>query len=122
MAGSAFCGAAAKRPVSPLLTNLARTAIVMPMATTQEDRLQIRVEPKAKRLLEEAAAASHLTVSAFVLQAAEMRADQVLLDRETIRLSPRAAAAFASALAEPATVNKRLAKALTRPRDFTWAD
>ena len=92
------------------------------MATTKEDRLQIRVEPKAKRLLEEAAAASHLTVSAFVLQAAEMRADQVLLDRETIRLSPRAAATFANALAEPATVNERLAKALVRPRGFTWAD
>ncbi len=105
-----------------LLTNLVRTAIVMPMTTTKEDRLQIRVEPKAKRLLEEAAAASHLTVSAFVLQAAEMRADQVLLDRETIRLSPRAAAAFANALAEPATVNERLAKALARPRGFTWAD
>lgn len=92
------------------------------MTTTKDDRLQIRVEPKAKHLLEEAAAASHLTVSAFVLQAAEMRADQVLLDRETIRLSPRAAATFANALAEPATVNERLAKALVRPRGFTWAD
>lgn len=104
------------------MTNLVRTAIVIPMTTTKDDRLQIRVEPKAKRLLEEAAAASHLTVSAFVLQAAEMRADQVLLDRETIRLSPRAAATFANALAEPATVNERLAKALARPRGFTWVD
>ncbi|HUC03857.1 MAG TPA: DUF1778 domain-containing protein [Acidimicrobiales bacterium] len=51
------------------------------MTTTKDDRLQIRVEHKAKHLLEEAAAASHLTVSAFVLQAAQMRADQVLLDR-----------------------------------------
>ena len=104
------------------MTHEPRTAIVIPTMATKEDRLQIRVEPKTKHLLEEAAAASHLTVSAFVLQAAGMRADQVLLDRETIRLGPQAAATFASALAEPATVNERLATALNRPRGFTWAD
>ncbi|MDA8076500.1 MAG: DUF1778 domain-containing protein [Actinomycetota bacterium] len=92
------------------------------MSVTKEDRLQIRVSPKAKRLLEEAAQVSHLSVSAFVLQAAEMRADEVLLDQETVHLSPRAAATFSAALAQPAAVNRRLVDALTRPRGFVWAD
>lgn len=92
------------------------------MSETKEDRLQIRVSPKAKRLLEEAAQASHLTVSAFVLQAADMRADQVLGDQGTVRLSPRAAAVFSASLAEPAAVNRRLVDALGRPRGFVWAD
>jgi uncharacterized protein (DUF1778 family) len=92
------------------------------VSTTKDDRLQIRVAPDRKRVLEEAAETSHLTISAFVLQAAEMRADEVLLDRAAIRLSQSAAKAFAEALAHPAEVNERLASALRRPRRFTWID
>jgi uncharacterized protein (DUF1778 family) len=73
-------------------------------------------------VLEEAARASRLSVSAFVLQAAEERADEVLLDRRTIQLSPEAAAAFAVALERPARVNERLADILQRPRRFSWID
>jgi len=40
------------------------------MSMTKEERLQIRVGPADKALLERAAAASHLNVSAFVVQAA----------------------------------------------------
>ena len=39
------------------------------MSTVKEDRLQIRVNPADKALLERAAAASHLNVSSFVVQA-----------------------------------------------------
>ena len=88
--------------------------------TTKDDRLQIRVSPERKRALEEAAESSHLSVSAFVLQAAEMRADEILLEREMIRLAPDAARAFAVALEEPESVNERLARALSRPPGFSW--
>jgi len=44
------------------------------MSTTKDQRLQIRVGPADKALLERAAAASHLNVSAFVLQAAAAKA------------------------------------------------
>lgn len=99
------------------------TANVLPMTSaTKEDRLQIRVTPERKRVLEEAAESSHLTVSAFVLQAAEMRADELLLDRQLIQLDAEAAAAFAAALDRPASVNDRLAAALGRPRKFSWLD
>ncbi|HTD09313.1 MAG TPA: DUF1778 domain-containing protein [Solirubrobacteraceae bacterium] len=92
------------------------------MATIKEERLQIRVDPADKSLLERAAAAAHLNVSAFVLQAAAARAEEVLAERPSIRLSARGAAAFTEALARPAQVNERLAAALHRSRNFTWLD
>jgi uncharacterized protein (DUF1778 family) len=91
------------------------------MATSKDDRLQIRVDPIDKSLLERAAAA-HLNVSAFVLQAAAARAEEVLAERPSIRLNAHAATAFTEALAHPAQVNERLAAALHRSCKFTWLD
>ncbi|HLM85582.1 MAG TPA: DUF1778 domain-containing protein [Solirubrobacteraceae bacterium] len=92
------------------------------MSTLKEGRLQIRVDPADKALLERAAAASHLNVSAFVVQAAASKAEEVLAERSGIRLSSQAAAAFSQALERPAEVNDRLAKALRRKRKFSWLD
>lgn len=88
----------------------------------KDDRLQIRVAPERKRLLEEAAKSAHLSISAFVLRAAEQRAEEELLDRQIVRLAPKAAEAFAEALLRPADVNKRLAEALSRPDKISWVD
>jgi uncharacterized protein (DUF1778 family) len=88
----------------------------------KDDRLQLRVDAVAKRRLEEAAAETHLTVTAFVLQAANRAADHVLAERQTIHLSPDAATAFAEALSRPAEVNQRLATALQRAAKFSWLD
>ena len=68
--------------------------------------MQIRVEPAEKAVLERAAAASHLNVSAFVLQAAAFRAEEVLAERQSIRLTPEAAQAFSEALDGPVGVNE----------------
>ncbi len=92
------------------------------MATLKDERLQIRVGPEEKRLLERAAAAAHLSVSAFVLQSAAAQAAEVLADRSLIVLGAEASAAFSDALEAPATVNDRLAAALSRPRGFRWVD
>ena len=92
------------------------------MPVLKDDRLQIRVNPQTKRLLEEAAGAAHLSVSAFVLHAAAIHAEEVLAERPLIRLSPEAAEAFTEALERPGSVNKRLAAALSRPRTFSWLD
>ena len=92
------------------------------MSTVKDERLQIRVGPGDKSLLERAAAAAHLNLSAFVLQAAAARADEILAERHTISLNAQAAAAFDEALKRPARVNERLAEALRRPRKFTWLD
>ena len=92
------------------------------MSTIKEQRLQIRVGPTDKALLERAAAASHLNVSAFVVQAAAAKAEEILAERSSIRLSSEAAAAFSEALERPAEVNDRLALALRRKRKFSWLD
>ncbi|MDX1887900.1 DUF1778 domain-containing protein [Mycolicibacterium sp. 120270] len=90
--------------------------------SVRDDRLQVRIDAVAKRRLEDAADEVHLSVSAFVLQAAQTRADQVLAERELIRLSPRAAEVFAEALSRPAEVNHALMSALERPKKFHWLD
>jgi len=92
------------------------------MSMTKAERLQIRVDPTEKRLLERAAEVSHLSVSAFVLQSAAAQAAAVLADRQLIVLSAEAAAAFGEALEAPAAVNRRLATAMDRPRKFRWLD
>lgn len=92
------------------------------MSVTKDDRLQIRVDPTEKLLLERAAAISHVSVSAFVLQSAARHASEVLGERSLIELSPAAAAAFSEAMSSPGTVNERLAAAMTRPRKFRWLD
>jgi uncharacterized protein (DUF1778 family) len=63
-----------------------------------------------------------LNVSAFVVQAAASKAEQILAERSSIRLSRDAAVAFSEALERPAEVNDRLARALRRKRKFSWLD
>jgi uncharacterized protein (DUF1778 family) len=92
------------------------------ISALKEDRLQIRVDPADKALLERAAAAAHLNVSAFVVQAAASKAEEILAERSSIRLSRDAAIAFSEGLERPAEVNDRLARALQRKRKFIWLD
>ncbi len=92
------------------------------MSNVKEERLQIRVGPADKALLERAAAASHLNVSAFVVQAAASKAEEILAERSSIRLSREATVAFTEALDRPAEVNDRLATAMRRKRTFSWLD
>ncbi len=80
------------------------------------------VDAASKRRLDEAAGEAHISVTAFVLQAANRAADEVLAQRHTIRLSPTPASAFTEALNRPARVNERLTKALQRPAKFNWLD
>ena len=68
------------------------------MTVTKDERLQIRVDPAEKRLLERAAEASHVSVSAFVVQSAAAHAADVLAERQLVELGPDAAAAFTAAL------------------------
>ena len=92
------------------------------MSSIKEQRLQIRVDPQRKQLIERAADATHQSLSAFLLQAAAVHAEEVLAERPVVNLSPEAAQAFNEALTQPALVNERLAIALQRPRGFRWVD
>jgi uncharacterized protein (DUF1778 family) len=85
------------------------------IAIVKEQRLQIRVDPQRKQLLERAADATHQNLSAFVLQAASQYAEEALAERSVIEVSPHAVQAFSDALAQRARVNERLEAALDRP-------
>ncbi len=87
----------------------------------KEERLQIRIDPAAKRRLGLAAAAARQTVSGFVLQAAEGRAHEVLADPGVVQL-PRAPAASAEALHPSSSTDEAPVRAPRAPKNHHKRD
>jgi Uncharacterized protein conserved in bacteria len=85
--------------------------------TTQrkDDRLELRLEPANRRLLDEAAAASSMSVSAFVLTHATEAARDVLADRTTFALPDDRWDAFTGLLDRDERPMPELAAFLARP-------
>lgn len=84
------------------------------MATTQEtktERVQVRVDPTAKRMLERAASLANTTVSAFVVNSALDAAGHLIREREHVMLSERDWDVFFEALVKPPKPNAALRKA-----------
>lgn len=92
------------------------------MSVTKLERLQLRIDDSSKRRLEEAAEAAHLSLTSFVLQAAQQRADEILADRALIPLDQSEAADFVAALDALPQVNPRLMAALQQPVKVDWVD
>jgi uncharacterized protein (DUF1778 family) len=70
----------------------------MPLATKKDDRLELRLEPQRRRLLDEAASASGMSTSAFVLAHATEAAREVLADRTSFVLPAERWDAFVAML------------------------
>lgn len=84
----------------------------------KSERIDIRTTTTAKRLLQQAAAASHKNVSEFLLEHGLLAAEKTLAERHLFLLNDQQWQAFQSALDQP-TVNKpRLKKLLTDPGVF----
>ena len=81
----------------------------------KEDRLELRLEPANRRLLDEAAAASAMSTSAFVLSHATAAAQQVLADRTTFVLPAERWDAFVELLARGELPMPGLAAFLSGP-------
>jgi uncharacterized protein (DUF1778 family) len=81
----------------------------------KEDRLELRLEPAKRRLLDEAAAATSMSTSAFVLSHATVAAQQVLADRTTFVLPADRWDAFVELLARDERPMPGLAAFLARP-------
>jgi uncharacterized protein (DUF1778 family) len=79
------------------------------------DRLELRVEPERRKLLDEAAAESGMTTSAFVLSHATTAAEQVMADRVRFVLPAEHWDAFTKLLERPAQYHPDLAEFLARP-------
>jgi uncharacterized protein (DUF1778 family) len=85
------------------------------MPTPAKDtRLHIRCDQEIRRLLDKAAAYSHLSVSEFVLRNAVEQAQSIVQAHEAITLSQDDFAAFLDALDTPAQANPALQRAFQR--------
>jgi uncharacterized protein (DUF1778 family) len=82
-------------------------------ARRRDDRLEVRLTPRAKSLLKRAAAVEDKSVSAFVLDKSLEAAAETLADRREFRLSAKQYDAFAAALDAPVKARPRLEKLLT---------
>ncbi len=90
----------------------------MPAHARRTEKLDLRVSPSAKQMLAAAAAASHRTVSAFVLESALARAEEALADRRTFPLSKPKWTEFLAALDAPTRPLPRMQRLLTEPGFF----
>jgi uncharacterized protein (DUF1778 family) len=81
----------------------------------KEDRLELRLEPERRRLIDAAAAESGMSTSAFVLSHATQAAQNVLADRTTFVLPADRWDAFVALLDRPARSFPDLAEFLARP-------
>lgn len=84
-------------------------------AKRMNDRLELRLTPKAKSMLKRAAAVERKTMSAFVLDKGLEAAAETLADRREFRLSTRDYNAFVAALDAPVKPRPRLTQLLTTP-------
>jgi len=83
--------------------------------TAKSERLEIRLSNSAKFLLQEAAQATHKTVSEFLLSAGISAANQTLADRLFFELGEEKWKEFQAALEHPVRSKPRLARLLNEP-------
>ena len=84
---------------------------------TKDARLHIRCDQQVRRLLDKAAAYTHMTVSEFVLRMAVEQAQTVIHEHEAITLSQDDFAGFLAALDAPPQVAPALQRAFSRHRE-----
>lgn len=83
--------------------------------SSKSERIDVRASAAVKRLLQEAARASHKNVSEFLLDAGITAANQALADRRRFELNEAQWAAFHDALDRPVQAKPRLRKLLNEP-------
>ena len=82
------------------------------LRTRRASRLSLRATARQKRLFETAASRRGVTVTEFVLQSAENRAEEILADERHFALSPEDWKSFARALDRAARPKPRLGRLL----------
>lgn len=82
---------------------------------SKTERIDVRASGSVKQLLQEAARASHKSVSEFLLDAGITAANQALTDRRHFLLDDAQWEAFQKALERPVSPKPRLKKLLSEP-------
>ncbi|HEV8037415.1 MAG TPA: DUF1778 domain-containing protein [Bryobacteraceae bacterium] len=83
----------------------------MPVSTRRE-ALNIRIQPQVRELIDRAARLAGKNRTDFVLDAARRAAEDTLLDRTVLTVSPKAYRQFLARLDARPRPNKRLLKSL----------
>ena len=86
--------------------------------TTRSEKLDLRLTPEAKRMLNAAAQATRRSVSDFVLESALAFAAETLPDRQHFGLPAEQWEAFLAALDAPPRPMPRLQRLLNEPSVF----
>ena len=85
----------------------------------RRDTLNLRIAGVERNLIDRAAAAQGATRTDFILRAARRAAEEALLDRALVSVSPEVFAEFNRRLDAPAAPNERLRKTMQSP--LPWA-
>lgn len=83
--------------------------------TNKRETLNIRIKPEERMLIDRAAKARGKNRTDFILNAARLAAEEVLLDQKIITVSPEIYAEFVARLDMPPGSNKRLRKTMQTP-------
>ena len=87
----------------------------MPTPSARSSKLDIRITPAAKQILQEAAREKHKTISEFVLDTALTAATEVLAERNHLGLTTEQWVKFQAALDAPPRSHARMKRMLTEP-------
>ena len=87
----------------------------MPTLSPRSEKLDIRLTPEAKQILQQAAKERHTSISQFVLESALRSASTVLAERSRLGLNAEQWEAFMAALAAPPRRHPRLERLLNEP-------
>ena len=96
-----------------------RTLLPTTPDTSRAARLEARLSPEQKAMLQQAALLSGRTLSDFVVASAQEAATRVIQQHETIRLSRAEQIAFVTALLDPPAPGDRLRQAVATYRRQT---
>jgi len=90
------------------------------MGETRSDRLQLRVTPQQREVIESAAQSQHETITDYVVRHAVSAAKEDLADRRYFTIDDAAWAEFNALLERPPVHKPRLEKLLAQPAP--WRD
>lgn len=82
------------------------------MTAAARDTLNMRIKPEDRSLFDWAAKAQGKTRTDFILEAARRAAEETMLDRSLVQVSPEAYEAFLARLDAPPQPNDRLKKTM----------
>ena len=87
----------------------------------RRDTLNLRIPPEERNLIDRAAEAAGKTRTDFILSAARRAAEDTLLDRAILSVTPEAYAEFLARLDAPAQPNERLRATMQTPAPWSKA-